>query len=113
MNLLYEAEDGTVSFQRAQGYAWNPQEALVLHAPPPHYQYQPMAIRVNPPHKEAVFLTSKAYMIFCRKTSCVPGTPTTSPTTHTTGLELLNATSMIYKTISAASGSIWRGMGWR
>ena len=41
MNLLYEAEDGTVSFQRAQGYAWNPQEALVLHAPPPHYQYQP------------------------------------------------------------------------
>ncbi|KAM0049788.1 hypothetical protein Hdeb2414_s0008g00290061 [Helianthus debilis subsp. tardiflorus] len=37
MNLLYEAEDGTVSFQRAQGYAWNPQEALVLHAPPPHY----------------------------------------------------------------------------
>ncbi|KAJ0692972.1 hypothetical protein HanPI659440_Chr15g0591951 [Helianthus annuus] len=41
MNLLYEAEDGTVSFQRTQGYAWNPQEALVLHAPPPHYQYQP------------------------------------------------------------------------
>ncbi|KAJ0897938.1 hypothetical protein HanRHA438_Chr08g0351231 [Helianthus annuus] len=41
MNSLYEAEDGTVSFQRTQGYAWNPQEALVLHAPPPHYQYQP------------------------------------------------------------------------
>ncbi|KAJ0780807.1 hypothetical protein HanPI659440_Chr06g0241971 [Helianthus annuus] len=41
MNLLYEAEDGSVSFQRTQGYAWNPQEALVLHAPPPHYQYQP------------------------------------------------------------------------
>ncbi|KAJ0752183.1 hypothetical protein HanPI659440_Chr09g0321421 [Helianthus annuus] len=41
MNLLYEAEDGTVSFQRTQGYAWNPQEALVLHAPPPHFQYPP------------------------------------------------------------------------
>ncbi|KAJ0540274.1 hypothetical protein HanHA300_Chr08g0296381 [Helianthus annuus] len=41
MNLLYEVEDGSVSFQRMQGHAWNPQEALVLHAPPPHYQYQP------------------------------------------------------------------------
>ncbi|KAM0003288.1 hypothetical protein Hdeb2414_s0289g00858601 [Helianthus debilis subsp. tardiflorus] len=45
MNLIYEAEDGSVSFQRMQGHAWNPQEALVLHAPqfqqPPHYQYHP------------------------------------------------------------------------
>ncbi|KAJ0936762.1 hypothetical protein HanRHA438_Chr03g0134741 [Helianthus annuus] len=45
MNLIYEAEDGSVSFQRMQGHTWNPQEALVLHAPqfqqPPHYQYHP------------------------------------------------------------------------
>ncbi|KAJ0927367.1 hypothetical protein HanRHA438_Chr04g0182051 [Helianthus annuus] len=45
MNLIYEADDGTVSFQRVQRYAWNPQEALVLHAPhirpPPQYHYQP------------------------------------------------------------------------
>ncbi|KAF5797151.1 hypothetical protein HanXRQr2_Chr08g0360301 [Helianthus annuus] len=45
MNLIYEAEDGTVSFQRVQGHAWNPQEALVLHAPhfqpTPQYHYQP------------------------------------------------------------------------
>ncbi|KAF5818608.1 hypothetical protein HanXRQr2_Chr02g0067971 [Helianthus annuus] len=45
MNLIYEAEDGSVSFQRVQEHAWNPQEALVLHAsqfqPPPQYQYQP------------------------------------------------------------------------
>ncbi|KAM0013005.1 hypothetical protein Hdeb2414_s0046g00747361 [Helianthus debilis subsp. tardiflorus] len=41
MNLIYESEDGSVSFQRMQDHAWNPQEALVLHAPPPQYQYQP------------------------------------------------------------------------
>ncbi|KAJ0480464.1 hypothetical protein HanIR_Chr13g0631981 [Helianthus annuus] len=41
MNLIYEAEDGSVSLQRMQGHAWNPQEALVLHAPPPQYHYQP------------------------------------------------------------------------
>ncbi|KAF5781140.1 hypothetical protein HanXRQr2_Chr11g0480031 [Helianthus annuus] len=44
MNLIYEADDGTVSFQTVQGHAWNPQEALVLHAPhihpPPQYHYQ-------------------------------------------------------------------------
>ncbi|KAJ0880663.1 hypothetical protein HanRHA438_Chr10g0465771 [Helianthus annuus] len=33
MNLIYEAKDRSVSFQRVQGHAWNPQEALVLHAP--------------------------------------------------------------------------------
>ncbi|MFS7981275.1 hypothetical protein Hanom_Chr10g00949061 [Helianthus anomalus] len=46
MNLIYEADDGTVSFQIVQGHAWNPQEALVLHAPqfqppPPQYHYGP------------------------------------------------------------------------
>ncbi|MFS7974116.1 hypothetical protein Hanom_Chr09g00864781 [Helianthus anomalus] len=41
MNLIYEAEDGSVSFQRMQGHAWNLQGALVLHNPPPHYQYPP------------------------------------------------------------------------
>ncbi|KAJ0716114.1 hypothetical protein HanPI659440_Chr13g0509101 [Helianthus annuus] len=45
MNLIYEADDGTVRFQTVQGHAWNPQEALVLHVPhirpPPQYHYQP------------------------------------------------------------------------
>ncbi|KAM0067690.1 hypothetical protein Hdeb2414_s0002g00064231 [Helianthus debilis subsp. tardiflorus] len=111
MNLLYEAEDGSMSFQMMQGHAWNPQEALVLHAPPPHYQYQPHGDPGQSSSQGGGFPNLKVYMIFCRKTSCAPGTPTTLPTTHTTGSELSNETSTIYKTTSAASGSIWRVMG--
>ncbi|MFS8007767.1 hypothetical protein Hanom_Chr14g01264921 [Helianthus anomalus] len=44
MNLIKEANDGIVRFQTVQGHVWNPQEALILHAPhirhPPQYQYQ-------------------------------------------------------------------------
>ncbi|MFS7937302.1 hypothetical protein Hanom_Chr05g00426011 [Helianthus anomalus] len=44
MNLINEADDGTIRFQTIRGHVWNPQEALVLHAPqirpPPQYQYQ-------------------------------------------------------------------------
>ncbi|MFS7995029.1 hypothetical protein Hanom_Chr12g01113151 [Helianthus anomalus] len=43
MGIINEAGDGTVRFQTVQGHVWNPQEALVLHAPqirpPPQYQY--------------------------------------------------------------------------
>ncbi|KAJ0957475.1 hypothetical protein HanPSC8_Chr01g0027701 [Helianthus annuus] len=33
MNIINEADDGTVRFQTVQGHVWNPKEALVLHAP--------------------------------------------------------------------------------
>ncbi|KAJ0940078.1 hypothetical protein HanRHA438_Chr02g0079241 [Helianthus annuus] len=44
MGIINEVGDGIISFQTIQGNVWNPQEALVLHAPqirpPPLYQYQ-------------------------------------------------------------------------
>ncbi|MFS7963127.1 hypothetical protein Hanom_Chr08g00734491 [Helianthus anomalus] len=43
MNIINEANNGTVRFQKVQGHVWNPQEALVLHAPnirpPPQFHY--------------------------------------------------------------------------
>ncbi|MFS7968897.1 hypothetical protein Hanom_Chr09g00802881 [Helianthus anomalus] len=44
MGIINEAGDGTIRFQTVQGHVWNPQEALVLHAPQirplPQFQYQ-------------------------------------------------------------------------
>ncbi|MFS7955003.1 hypothetical protein Hanom_Chr07g00637331 [Helianthus anomalus] len=63
MGIINEANDGTVRFQKVQGHVWNPQEALVLHAPqfrpPPRSSISIMVIRANPPLKEVVFLIPK------------------------------------------------------
>ncbi|KAJ0611011.1 hypothetical protein HanHA300_Chr01g0010361 [Helianthus annuus] len=99
MNLLYEAEDGTVSFQRTQGYAWNPQEALVLHAPPPHFQYPPQGDPGQSSSQGGGFPNFQSlHDLLQENLMC-------------TGLELSSATLTIYKMISVASGSTWRGMG--
>ncbi|MFS7951233.1 hypothetical protein Hanom_Chr07g00592491 [Helianthus anomalus] len=44
MRIINEANAGTIRFQTVKGHAWNPKEALVLHAPEirstSQFQYQ-------------------------------------------------------------------------
>ncbi|KAJ0627425.1 hypothetical protein HanHA89_Chr01g0025231 [Helianthus annuus] len=111
MNLSYEAEDRSVSFQRMQGHAWNPQEALVLHAPPPQYQYHPHGDPGQSSSQGGGFPNFQSlHDLLQENLMCTRNTYTTSPTTHTTGSEPLRETSPISKMTSEASGSTWRGM---
>ncbi|KAJ0565621.1 hypothetical protein HanIR_Chr06g0264641 [Helianthus annuus] len=111
MNLIYEAEDGSVSFQRMQGYAWNPQEALVLHAPPPHYQYQPRGDPGQSSSKGGGFPNLQSlHNLLQENLMCTRNTYNLANNTYHR-VRAIERSITEYKTTSGISGSIWRVMG--